>query len=84
MKCNIDERALDIARYIVDRRATVRDAARVFRISKSTVHKDIAERLPRIDPGLAAAVRKILNINKAERHIRGGNSTQLKYRLHRI
>ncbi|HOV69982.1 MAG TPA: sporulation transcriptional regulator SpoIIID [Clostridia bacterium] len=81
MKDYIEERAVEIAQYIIDRKATVRDAARVFKTSKSTVHKDITERLMRINPPLAYSVKKVLNNNKAERHIRGGNATYLKYKM---
>lgn len=76
----IEERILETAQYIIEHGATVRDAANVFSISKSTVHKDMAERLRGINPALAADVRKVLDFNKAERHIRGGRATHLKYR----
>lgn len=79
MKEYIEERAVEAARYIVERKATVRQAAKELGISKSTVHKDITERLPGINPSLAGEVRKVLNINKAERHIRGGLATKEKY-----
>lgn len=79
MKDYIEERALEIAEYIVKEEATVRQAAKVFGVSKSTVHKDVTERLPRINPLVAGLVRKILETNKAERHIRGGKATKLKY-----
>ena len=82
MKEYMEQRARMMAAYIVERRATVRDAAKVFKTSKSTVHKDVTERLSRIDPLLAGEVKKILEINKAERHIRGGNATKGKY-MHR-
>ena len=75
----IEERAMESARYIVKNKATVRQAAKVFGISKSTVHKDVSERLLKINPELASEVREILNENKAERHIRGGMATKLKY-----
>ena len=75
----IEERAMESARYIVKNKATVRQAAKVFGISKSTVHKDVSERLKKINPGLAKEVREILEENKAERHIRGGLATKLKY-----
>ncbi len=80
MRDYIEERIYETANYIVERGATVRDAARVFHISKSTVHKDVSERLLGLDPSLAAAVRKVLEVNKAERHIRGGRATHQKYR----
>ena len=70
---------LELARYILETKATVRSAAQKFRVSKSTVHKDITERLLEINPALAAEVKIILDNNKAERHIRGGNATQKKY-----
>lgn len=79
MKENIEERAVEIAGYIVETKATVRQAAKQFGISKSTVHKDITERLLRINPSLAAEARKILDVNKSERHIRGGMATREKY-----
>lgn len=75
----IEERACLIARYIIDSKDTVRGAAKKFGISKSTVHKDVSERLQKINPILAIEVRKILDENKAERHIRGGMATKLKY-----
>ncbi len=76
---SIDERAIELAHYIIDSKDTVRGAAKKFGISKSTVHKDIAERLKKINPILAKEVREILDENKAERHIRGGTATKLKY-----
>ena len=79
MREYIEERAMESARYIVKNKATVRQAAKVFGISKSTVHKDVSERLLKINPELASEVREILNENKAERHIRGGMATKLKY-----
>lgn len=77
---NIEERACDLAAYIIDNRATVRSAATEFGISKSTVHKDLTERLPKLNPGLYKQVRQLLDINKAERHIRGGLATRRKYK----
>ena len=76
---SIEERAIDIAQYIIDSKDTVRGAAKKFGISKSTVHKDVSERLLKINPALAKEVRIILDENKAERHIRGGMATKLKY-----
>lgn len=76
---SIDERAIEIAHYIIDSKDTVRGAAKKFGISKSTVHKDVSERLKKINPNLAKEVRGILDDNKAERHIRGGMATKLKY-----
>ena len=74
------ERAETLGKYIVDHTATVREAARAFGISKSTVHTDVTERLRHTAPGLYAEVRKVLDNNKAERHIRGGIATKEKYR----
>ena len=79
MKDYIEERALELAQYIIDTNATVRATAKKFRVSKSTVHKDITERLQEINPGLAAEVKAVLDSNKAERHIRGGLATREKY-----
>ena len=76
---NIEERAIEIAQYIIDTKDTVRGAAVKFGISKSTVHKDVSQRLLTINYSLAMEVRKILDENKAERHIRGGLATKLKY-----
>lgn len=76
---NIEQRACDLAEYIIDNKATVRAAAKQFGISKSTVHKDLTERLKTINPALYSEVRKLLDINKAERHIRGGMATKRKY-----
>ena len=79
MKSYIEERAMEIARYIIDNNTTVRQAAKHFGISKSTVHKDVTERLVQVNPALAAEARKILDVNKSERHIRGGLATKEKY-----
>ena len=79
MKEYIEERALAIAGYIIEYNATVRQAAKHFGISKSTVHKDITERLEQINSGLAAQTRVVLDVNKSERHIRGGLATKEKY-----
>ena len=76
---SIEERAIQLAQYIIDSKDTVRGAAKIYGISKSTVHKDVTERLSKINPSLAQEVRKILDENKAERHIRGGMATKLKY-----
>ena len=83
LKDYIEERAVEVAHYIIENKATVRQAAKKFGISKSTVHKDCAERLRTINPSLAAEVRKILDVNKQERHIRGGLATKEKY-LHMV
>ena len=76
---SIEERAIYLAQYIIDSKDTVRGAAAKFGISKSTVHKDVSERLKKINPRLAKEVRIILDENKAERHLRGGMATKLKY-----
>lgn len=80
MKEYIEERAVEIGTYIIQSNATVRQTARKFGVSKSTVHKDVSERLTYINPALASEVRKVLDVNKAERHIRGGLATREKYR----
>ncbi len=80
MKGNIEERACDLAVYIIENRATVRAAAQKFGISKSTVHKDLSERLPLYNRPLYLQVKAILDENKAQRHIRGGIATRKKYR----
>lgn len=80
MKSYIEERAVAIANYIVNQNATVRQAAKQFGISKSTAHKDCTERLSTINPALAAEARKVLDVNKQERHIRGGLATKDKYK----
>ena len=80
MYSDIEERACDVARYIVENRSTVRAAAKEFGISKSTVHKDVTQRLEKVNPALFAEVRVLLDVNKAERHIRGGLATRRKYK----
>ena len=80
VRTNIEERACELAEYIIEHKATVRSAALQFGISKSTVHKDLTERLPRINAALYRQVRLLLDINKAERHIRGGMATKKKYK----
>ncbi|MGM9574532.1 MAG: sporulation transcriptional regulator SpoIIID [Oscillospiraceae bacterium] len=80
MHTNIEERACDLAVYIIENKATVRAAAKQFNISKSTVHKDLTERLKTVNPALYKQVRELLDINKAERHIRGGMATRRKYK----
>ena len=77
---DIEERACDLAVYIIEHRATVRAAAKQFGISKSTVHKDLSQRLPTFDRPLYLQVKEILEVNKAERHIRGGIATRRKYK----
>ena len=79
MNDTVEERAVILGEYIVENRATVRAAAKVFSVSKSTVHMDVAERLRRINPRLYTEVREVLEVNKAERHIRGGQATKQKY-----
>ncbi len=80
MKDTVEDRAVELGEYIVHNKATVRAAAKVFGISKSTVHMDVAQRLQRISPGLYNEVREVLNVNKAQRHIRGGLATREKYK----
>lgn len=80
MKGVDEERIMRLAVYILENGATVRAAAKAFGVSKSTVHKDVSERLRRIDPSMYGRVREVLDINKAERHIRGGIATREKYR----
>ena len=85
MKPYIEKRAVEIGTYIVEKSATVRQAAKNFGVSKSTVHKDVAERLPQIDVELAKEARSVLDVNKSERHIRGGMATRKKYaHIHRL
>ena len=79
MKDYIEERAAAIANYIIEHHATVRQTAKKFGISKSTVHKDVTERLSQVNPTLAREARKVLDVNKSERHIRGGLATREKY-----
>ena len=81
MREALEDRALKLGEYIVENKATVRKAAREFGISKSTVHKDVSERLKYINTSLYKDVKKILEINKAQRHIRGGFATKNKYAL---
>lgn len=80
MRDNIEQRACDLAVYIIDNRSTVRAAAKAFGVSKSTVHKDLSERLPHFNRPLYVQVKAVLEQNKAERHIRGGLATRKKYR----
>ncbi|WP_041423938.1 sporulation transcriptional regulator SpoIIID [Thermosediminibacter oceani] len=79
MRDYMRERILEIAAYIIETKATVRQAAKIFGVSKSTVHKDMTERLPEINPEKAKLVKEVLEFNKAERHIRGGRATRRKY-----
>ena len=80
MKDYIEQRVLELAHYIIENKSTVRSTAKMFKISKSTVHKDISERLKGLNPALYAKVREVLDENKAERHIRGGLATKNKYK----
>ena len=80
MKGNMEERAERLAQYIIENRTTVRAAAQKFGISKSTVHKDISERLPQFNRVLYQQVKEVLEVNKAQRHIRGGIATRKQYR----
>lgn len=78
-KLSIEDRATLLAHYIIETKDTVRSTAKKFGVSKSTVHKDVSDRLLKINPILAKQVREILDENKAERHLRGGMATKLKY-----
>ena len=80
MKGIVEERAVELDRYIIERKSTVRSTAQKFGVSKSTVHKDVSERLKYVNPQLYSQVKKILEINKSERHIRGGMATKRKYK----
>lgn len=79
MKDYIEERAVEIANFIIQEKATVRQTAKKFGVSKSTVHKDVTDRLLQVNPELASQARKVLDVNKSERHIRGGLATKEKY-----
>ena len=79
MKDYIEERAISIANYIIESNATARQTAKAFGVSKSTVHKDVTDRLLQINPTLAKETRRVLDVNKSERHIRGGMATKEKY-----
>lgn len=80
MKGNIEQRACELAAYIIENRATVRAAAKKFGVSKSTVHKDLQERLPQVDRLLYLQAKQVLEVNKAQRHLRGGIATRRKYK----
>ncbi len=80
MRADIAQRCIDVGRYICDTKKTIRAAAKVWGISKSTCHKDLVERLPRIDPELAESVKEILDYHKAQRHILGGRATAEKWK----
>ena len=79
MKGVVEERAVMLAEYIIENKATVRAAAKKYCISKSTVHKDVTERLKKINPSLCTDVKEVLDLNKSQRHIRGGLATKRKY-----
>lgn len=81
MKGIVEERAVELGEYIIESKATVRKAAKKFGVSKSTVHKDVSQRLKKLNPTLYLEVRRILDTNKSERHIRGGLATKNKYLL---
>ena len=80
MKGIVEERAVELAEYIIQNQTTVRKAAKKFGVSKSTVHKDVAQRLQTINPQLYREVKAVLDVNKAQRHIRGGMATRMKYK----
>ncbi len=79
MKGIVEQRAVELAEYIIENQTTVRAAAKKFGISKSTVHIDVSQRLKKVNPELYNSVRKVLDTNKAERHIRGGMATKQKF-----
>lgn len=80
MKDYIENRVLEVAKYIINSKATIRKTAKAFGVSKSTIHKDMTERLPMINPQVAEEAKNILDLNKSERHIRGGKATKMKYK----
>ena len=80
MKGIVEERAVELGEYIIENKATVRKAAKKFGVCKSTVHKDVAQRLKYVDPQLYREVKNVLEVNKAQRHIRGGMATRMKYK----
>ena len=84
MKDYIEERVLEVAQYILDSKTTIRKTAKVFGVSKSTIHKDMTERLPKINPLIAEQTQLILELNKSERHIRGGKATKMKYKANEL
>lgn len=81
LKDYIEERVLEVGRYIIETKATIRKTASIYGVSKSTIHKDVTERLIKINPQIAKMAKEILDLNKSERHLRGGNSTKLKYKV---
>lgn len=83
LKTVVEERAIELGEYIVEHNATVRAAAKEFGISKSTVHMDVSDRLKKADPALYTQVRRVLDVNKQERHIRGGLATREKYKTNK-
>ena len=83
MRDDLERRARELAVYLIERRTTIRDAAKHFSVSKSTVHKDLSERLREIDRSLYVQVKEILEQNTAERHLRGGDATKRKYQKQR-
>ena len=83
MRDDLETRARELAVYLIERRTTIRDAAKNFSVSKSSVHKDLSERLKEIDRSLYVQVKEILEQNKAERHLRGGDATKRKYQKQR-
>ena len=80
MKGFVEQRAVELGEYTIQSKATVRKTAKKFGISKSTVHKDVSERLKKVNPQLYRKVKSVLEINKAQRHIRGGMATRRKYK----
>ena len=80
MKGIVEERAVELGQYIIESKATVRSAAKKFGVSKSTVHKDVSERLKYVNPQLYSRVKEVLEVNKAQRHIRGSMATRKKYK----
>jgi putative DeoR family transcriptional regulator (stage III sporulation protein D) len=81
LKDYIENRVLEVAKYIIGSKATIRRTAKVFGVSKSTIHKDMTERLPILNPLIASEAKIVLDLNKSERHIRGGRATRLKYKV---
>ena len=81
MKDYIEERVLEVAKYIIESKDTIRKTAKVFGVSKSTIHKDMTERLPKINPQIAEQAKVVMDVNKAERHIRDGKATKMKYKV---
>lgn len=84
MKAYIKERTLSVAGYILKTKNTIRETAKVFNLSKSTVHNDLSKRLIRVDKKLYGEVKKLLDLNFSEKHLRGGNSTKMKYQKEKV